>query len=95
MELGEIIYKIVIPIIVGLAGIIKFLSKRVIKSFDEKIESIKEENDLTLKEVLLNKCDIIAIDDALDNLQGSEYTKKKRSKKTEIIQQYRALGKID
>lgn len=85
---------LIVAIFVIFSTLIGFLSKWIVSEIKRHIDSIEEHVEGVHKEVLLNKCDIIAIDDTLDNVQGEEYTHRKRKKKTEIIEQYQAQGKL-
>lgn len=72
----------------GLVTVIIFLGKWIIKS-------IKKQNEGMYKEHLLNKVDIISMDDTLDAKLGDSYTDLKKKKKDELIQHYAALGKLN
>ena len=89
MELDiKTIVAIVVPVILGLGSIIGFLSKWIVKS-------IKKGNETMYKEVILNKVDIVAMDNALNVLLKIPYGELKKTKKDQLIQRYTALGKLD
>jgi hypothetical protein len=87
LTLKEILL-IVIPILAGLGGIITVLGKWVVKT-------VLKSNDLMYKEVILNKIDIIAMDDVLEAILKTYYIEGKKAKKDELLKRYSALGKLD
>ena len=89
---AEALVGIIVATFILFGTLIGFLSKWI-------VVSVKKNNDSMLsslnKEVVINKSDIIAIDDTLDFIHGDKYTEKKQKKKTEIIELYKARGILD
>lgn len=86
---AKILVGIIVAAFILFGTLIGFLSKWIVKS-------VGKANEVMVKDVILNKCDIIAIDDTLDTvLKDTEYTDKKLKKKNEIVKIYQVKGLLD